>query len=45
MPEKSEQMSGGCVSVPENIMKLIMQNVREDCVVIIGTMENLDGSF
>ena len=33
--------TGGCVSVPENIMKKIMQNVREDCVVVIDTFENL----
>ena len=33
--------TGGCVSVPENIMKKIMQNVREDCVVVIDTFESL----
>ena len=33
--------TGGCVSVPENIMRKIMQNVREDCVVVIDTFENL----
>ena len=33
--------TGGCVSVPENIMKKIMQNVREDCVVVIDTFEKL----
>ena len=33
--------TGGCVSVPENIMKKIMRNVREDCVVVIDTFENL----
>ena len=37
--------TGGCVAVPENIMKLIMQNVREDCVVVIDTLENMGGSF
>ena len=37
--------TGGCVAVPENNMKLIMLNVREDCVVVIDTMENLGGSF
>ena len=37
--------TGGCVAVPENIMKLIMQNVREDCVVVIDTLENLGGSL
>lgn len=33
--------TGGCVAIPENMMKLVMQNVREDCVVIIDTMDNL----
>ena len=37
--------TGGCVAVPENIMKLIMQNVREDCVVVIDTLDNLGGSL
>ena len=37
--------TGGCVAVPENIMKLIMQNVHEDCVVVIDTLENLGGSL
>ena len=33
--------TGGCVAIPENIMKLVMQNVREDCVVLIGPMETM----
>ena len=37
--------TGGCVAVPENIMKLIMMNVREDCVVVIDTAENLGIAF
>ncbi len=37
--------TGGCVAVPENTMKLIMQNVREDCVAIIDTMDNLGATF
>ena len=37
--------TGGCVAVPENIMKLMMQNVRENCVVVIDTLENLGGSL
>lgn len=37
--------TGGCVAVPENIMKQIMQNVDEDCVVVIDTLENMGGSF
>ncbi len=33
--------TGGCVALPENIMKLVMQRVRPDCVVVIDTMERL----
>ncbi len=41
-PEKP--YTGGCVAVPENIMKLIMQKVKPDCVVMIDTMDNLTGN-
>ncbi len=37
--------TGGCVAIPENIMKQVMQNVREDCVVVIDTMENMNATF
>lgn len=37
--------TGGCVAVPEYMMKLIMKNVREDCVVVIDTLENLGCSL
>ncbi|MCR4577918.1 MAG: L,D-transpeptidase family protein [Clostridiales bacterium] len=37
--------TGGCVAVPENVMKRIMQSVTEDCVVVIDTLENLGGSL
>ena len=37
--------TGGCVAVPQNIMELIMQNVTEDCVVVIDTVENLNVTF
>ena len=37
--------TGGCVAIPENIMKLVMQNVREDCVVVIDTLENMNGTL
>ena len=33
--------TGGCVAVPENIMKLIMQQAQPDCVVVIDLLENL----
>ena len=37
--------TGGCVAVPENIMRMIMQQVSPECVVIIDTFDNLGGSF
>ncbi len=37
--------TGGCVALPEYIMKQVMQSVREDCVVVIDTLENLGGSL
>ncbi|MBP3901647.1 MAG: L,D-transpeptidase family protein [Blautia sp.] len=37
--------TGGCVALPENIMKQVMQNVQPDCVVVIDTLENLNGSL
>ena len=33
--------TGGCVAVPENKMKLIMQKVKPDCVVVIDLYDNL----
>jgi len=41
----SKPYTGGCVALPENIMKLVMQNVREDCVVVIDTLENMNGAL
>ncbi len=37
--------TGGCVSVPENIMKQIMQQIRPNCKFTIDTMENLHADF
>ena len=37
--------TGGCVAIPEYIMAQVMRNVREDCVVVIDTMENLNVTF
>lgn len=34
--------TGGCVAIPENIMKVVMQNVKDDCVVVIDTIDNLN---
>ena len=36
--------TGGCVALPEYIMKQVMQRVRPDCVVVIDTLEHLSGS-
>ncbi len=33
--------TGGCVSLPENIMEQVMQRVQPDCVVVIDTLERL----
>ena len=37
--------TGGCVAVPENIMKRIMQTVRPDCIVVIDTADTLGIAF
>ena len=42
---KVKPYTGGCVAIPENIMKQVMQTVHEDCVVVIDTMENMNVSF
>ncbi len=33
--------TGGCVALPQDKMVTVMQNVREDCVVVIGSLEDL----
>ena len=42
---REKPYTGGCVAIPENIMEKVMQNVSEDCVVVVDTFENLGGSF
>ena len=37
--------TGGCVAIPEYCMRFVMQQMREDCVVVIDTLENLGGAF
>lgn len=37
--------TGGCVAIPEYIMKQVMQKVRPDCVAVIDTLENMGGSL
>ena len=33
--------TGGCVAIPKDQMIKVMQNVNEDCVVVIGSLEDL----
>lgn len=33
--------TGGCVAIPADCMETVMQNVREDCVVVIDSLEVL----
>ncbi len=35
----------GCVAIPNEKMKFVMQHVDPDCAVVIDTLENLGGSF
>ena len=37
--------TGGCVAIPENQMKVVMQRVRPECSVIIDSLDALGGSF
>ena len=37
--------TGGCVAIPTEKMKFVMQNVTPECVVVIDTLENLGGSL
>lgn len=37
--------TGGCVAIPMEQMKYVMQNVSEDCIVKIDTLESMGGSF
>ena len=37
--------TGGCVAIPLDKMRFVMQTVSKDCVVIINSLENLGGSF
>lgn len=41
----AKPFTGGCVAIPENLMRMVMQLVRPDCVVVIDTMENLNAGF
>ena len=37
--------TGGCVAVPEDIMKFIMQHVKPGCKITIDTLENFGGDL
>ena len=37
--------TGGCVALPENIMKIVMEKVEPDCVVVIDTLDNMGGAL
>lgn len=37
--------TGGCVAVPENIMRFIMQNVKPGCRITIDSLENFGGDL
>lgn len=37
--------TGGCVGVPENIMKFIMQHIKPGCRITIDSLENMNGDL
>ena len=37
--------TGGCVAVPENIMKFVMQHVKPGCRITIDSLENFGGDL
>ena len=41
----SKPFTGGCIAIPENQMKVVMQNVKPGCAVVIDTLEKLGGEF
>ena len=40
----AKPFTGGCVSIPQDYMKFVMQRVNEDTVVVIDTNEALEGA-
>ena len=36
--------TGGCVAIPTDKMKFVMQNVTADCVLVIDSLKNLGGT-
>lgn len=37
--------TGGCIAIPEDKMRFVMQHVSPDCRIVINTLDNLGGSF
>ena len=37
--------TGGCVAIPVDKMRFVMQHVKPDCVLIIDSLENLGGTI
>ena len=37
--------TGGCIAIPENIMKFIMQHVKPGCRITIDSLESMGGSL
>ena len=33
--------TGGCVAIPKDCMREVMENVKEDCVVVIDDLKTL----
>lgn len=41
----NKPFSGGCVALPENKMRFLMQRVNPDCAVVIDSLKELGGDF
>ena len=37
--------TNGSVEIPEDIMRLLIMNIQEDCLIVIDTMDNLGAGF
>jgi L,D-peptidoglycan transpeptidase YkuD (ErfK/YbiS/YcfS/YnhG family) len=37
--------TGGCVAIPEDKMRFVLQHVRPECKVVIDSLTNLGGSL
>lgn len=43
--DSEKPYTNGSVEVPEDIMRILIQNVMSDCVILIDTMDNLGAEF